>query len=185
MTQPPGSDSPDSSPDSGYPPPPPPPPGGYPPPPPGYAAGYPPAPPQPYSGYAPSPTSMKNGLGLAALVVGLISLPASVTIIGGIILGITAIILGFVARGRVRRGEADNGGVALSGIVLGALGTLLSIVMIVVAVVAGNWFLDIGGRDFVDCMREAGNDAAAQAQCEDEFRGKIENNLSVTLTPTR
>jgi Domain of unknown function (DUF4190) len=189
MTQPPGPDTPGSSPNPGDAPDPssgayPPPVSPYPPPPPGYGPGYPPPPPPPYSGYAAVPAVMKNGVGIAALVVALISLPAALTIVGGIVLGVAAIILGFVGRNRVRNGEANNGGVAMAGIVLGALGVLFSIVMIVIAVVAGRWFMDIGGRDFVDCMREAGDDQAAQQQCEDQFRGSLEENLSVTLTPT-
>jgi hypothetical protein len=192
MTQPPGQDSPDSNPNPGGAPdpaaagyPPPVPPGGYPPPPPGYGTGYPPPPPHPYAGQAPIAPVMRNGIGVAALVLGLLSLPAAMTIIGGLLLGVAAIALGFVGRSRVRNGEANNGGVAVSGIVLGALGVLLSIIMIVVAVVAGKWFMDVGGRDFVDCMTQAGDDAAAQQQCEDEFIGNIEDNLSVTLTPSR
>ncbi len=181
MTQPPPPDP--SGPSDGYPPPVQP---SYPPPP-GYGAGgypgYPPPPPQPYTGYSPPPIGMRNGLGVAALVLALISLPAALTIVGGLILGSTAIVLGVLGRGRVRRGEADNGGVATAGIVLGALGVVLSLVMIIVAVVAGRWFMDWGGGDYIDCMQRAGGDTAAQTQCEDEFRGRIEDKFSVTLTP--
>lgn len=157
----------------------PPPPGGY-----GNYGGYPPPPPQPYSGYSTPPQMMRNGLGIAALVVALLSLPAAVTIIGGLILGITAIVLGFMGRGRASRGEANNGGVAVAGIVLGALGVLLSLVLIVVAVVFGRWFMDWGGRDYFDCMQDAGNDRVAQAQCEDEFRGRLEEKFGMTTTPS-
>ena len=45
---------------------------------------------------------MKNGLGIAALVVGVLSLPAAFTIIGGVVLGLLAIVLGLVGRGRAR-----------------------------------------------------------------------------------
>jgi hypothetical protein len=155
----------------------------YPPPPPGYGHGYPPPPPQPYAGYA-APVAMRNGLGVAALVCALLSLPAAVTIVGGFVLGIAAIILGILGRNRVKSGEANNGGVAVSGIVLGALGVVLSIIMVIFAVFATNWFLNFGGRDYIECMQSAGNDVSAQQQCEDEFRGKVENEFSVTLTPT-
>ena len=175
-----------------YPPPPaggsyPPPPGAggyspYPPPPPGYG-GYPPPPPQPYAGYT-APVAMRNGLGIAALVLALLSLPAALTIVGGFILGIAAIILGIMGRNRAKKGEANNGGVAVAGIVLGAVGVVLSIVMIAFAVIAGKWFMDFGGRDYIDCMQQAGSDTSAQQQCEEEFRGRIEDNLSITLTPT-
>lgn len=174
-----GPDEPTGTTGSGAPPPYPPPAG-----PGGYGGGYPPPPPQPYSGYTPPPQLMRNGLGIAALVVALLSLPAALTIVGGLILGITAIVLGVMGRGRVSRGEADNGGVAVAGIVLGGLGVALSLVMIIVAVVAGRWFMDWGGRDYFDCMQEAGNDRTSQEQCEDEFRGKLEEKFGMTVTPS-
>jgi hypothetical protein len=33
-------------------------------------------------------------------------------------------------------------------------------------------------------MQKANNDTSAQARCEEEFKGNLENQLSVTLTPT-
>ena len=88
----------------GYPPPPPPPYGGYP----GYPG---------YSGYPGPPQSEpKNGLGLAALILAIIGLLLCWSVAGGIVLGVVAVILGFLGRGRVKRGEADNGGVAIAGI---------------------------------------------------------------------
>ncbi len=154
-------------------------PGTYPPPPPG---GYPPAPPQPYAGYgAPMPAAPKNGLGIAALILGLLSLPAVFSVVGGFALGLLAVILGFVGHRRARSGEATNGGMAIAGVVLGILGIVVSAVMIAVGVWGFNKF---GGRDLMDCMRDAGNDTSAQQQCQDEFRGNLENQLSITLTPT-
>ncbi|HVQ51654.1 MAG TPA: DUF4190 domain-containing protein, partial [Mycobacterium sp.] len=85
-----------------------------PPPPPQYGAypgNYPPPPPQPYSGFTPPPTGPRNGLGITALVVAIIGLVFCWTVAGGIILGLCAIIIGFVGRGRVKSGEATNGGV--------------------------------------------------------------------------
>lgn len=166
----------------GYPPnyPPGPYPGPYPPPPP--SGGYPPAPPQPYSGYgAPMPPAPKNGLGIAALIVGLLSLPAVFTVFGGFALGLVAVVLGIVGYRRARSGAATNGGMAVGGIVLGLLGIVVSAVLIVVGVWGFNKF---GGRDLMDCMREAGNDTTAQQRCQDEFRNNLEEHLSITLTPS-
>ena len=154
-------------------------PGAYPPPP---MPGYPAAPPQPYAGYgAPVPAAPKNGLGVAALILGLLSLPAVFTVVGGFVLGLLAVIVGFVGHRRARSGAATNGGMAIGGIVLGVLGIIVSAVVIAVGVWGFNKF---GGQDLVDCMRQAGNDTAAQQQCQDEFRGNLENQLSITLTPT-
>jgi hypothetical protein len=149
-------------------PPPPPPPGGA------YPGSYPP----PYSGYMPPPTAPKNGLGIAALVVAIIAL---LTVVGGVVLGVVAIILGFLGWGRARRGEANNGGIAIAGIVLGFLSIIEAIVVIGFAL----WGFDqAGGTDYVDCLSNAGNDEQAVQQCVDQFRGRLENEFSVTVTPT-
>lgn len=152
-----------------------------PPPPPQYGAypgSYPPPPPQPYAGYTPPPPAPKNGLGIAALVIAIIGL---FTVFGGLILGIVAVILGFIGWGRARRGEATNGGVAIAGIVLGVLGLIVSIVAVIVVV---SFFQDVGGTDYVDCMYRAGNDEQAVQQCADQFRDRIENEFSITIAPT-
>ncbi|MCV7226740.1 DUF4190 domain-containing protein [Mycolicibacterium komossense] len=144
-------------------------------------ASYPPPPPQPYAGYTPPPASPRNGLGIAALITAIVSLPAAISVFGGFLLGIVAIVLGFIGHSRAKRGEATNGGVAIAGIALGVLGIILSACVIAFGV----WgFFKIGGRDYVDCMQKAGNDTSAQTQCEDQFRGNLENQFSVTLTPT-
>jgi heme/copper-type cytochrome/quinol oxidase subunit 2 len=152
-----------------------------PPPPPQYTAypgSYPPPPPPPYAGYTLPPTAPKNGLGIAALVVAIIAL---VTVFGGIVLGVVAVILGFVGWGRAKRGEATNGGVAIAGIVLGFLAIIVSIAAIGLAI----WgFSEVGGTDYVDCLSRAGNDEQAMQQCADEFRERVETEFSVTITPT-
>jgi hypothetical protein len=171
---------PSDTPSSSAPPPPPP----YPsaPPPYPYAGGYPgayPPPPPSYGGYPPaSPQAVpKNGLGIAALVVAIVGL---FTVYGGIVLGVVAIVLGFLGRGRAKRGEATNGGVALAGIVLGFLGVIVSIVAIALTV----WgFNQLGGGDFFDCLRRASNDPAAQQQCEEQFSSTVEDRFNVTPTP--
>ena len=108
----------------------------------------------------------KNGLGIAALVVGIVALLGSFTIVGGILLGLAAIVLGFLARGKVKRGEADNGGMAIAGIVLGALGLLISLAFIAFGVAI---FQSSGGQDLIDCLEEAGGDVAAEQLCQEEF----------------
>jgi hypothetical protein len=147
-----------------------------------YPGGYPPPPPpQPYAGFAPPPTGPKNGLGIAALVIAIIGLVFCWTVVGGIILGLCAVIIGFVARGRLKRGEATNGGVAIAGIVLGFLAIIVSLIFIPI------WFgvfEEVGGTDYVDCVSKAGNDAEAIQQCADQFRDRVENEFSITITPT-
>jgi hypothetical protein len=141
---------------------------------------YPPPPPQPYAGYPPPPPTPRNGLGIAALILAVLGLLFSWTIAGGIILGVVALIIGFLARGRVKRGEATNGGLAVSGIVLGALAIVLGLVFIPIWI---GFFSQLGIGDYVSCMEQAGNDRAAQVQCENNFRDKVETDYGVTITP--
>jgi uncharacterized protein DUF4190 len=146
-----------------------------------YPGSYPPPPPQPYAGYTPPPIGPRNGLGIAALVIAIIGLVFCWTVAGGIILGIVAVVIGFLARGRVKRGQATNGGIAIAGIVLGFLAIIVSLVFIPIWI---GMFGEVGGTDYVDCLSKAGNDSQAVQQCADQFRDRVENQLSITATPT-
>ncbi len=142
----------------------------------GYPGGYPPPPPQPYAGYTPPPVGPKNGLGIAALVVAIIAL---FSVVGGVVLGVVAVILGVLGLQRARRGEATNGGVAIAGIVLGILSIIEAIVVIVLSV----WvFNEVGGTDYMDCLSKAGSDQDAVQRCADQFQHKVEDKFSVTIT---
>ncbi|WP_425832839.1 DUF4190 domain-containing protein [Streptomyces fractus] len=64
----------------------------------------------------------RNGLGTAALILGVIGalsglIPLLFWLAG--ILGVIALILGLTGRGRAKRGEATNKGIALTGVILG------------------------------------------------------------------
>ncbi|MDT5236144.1 MAG: hypothetical protein QOF47_2131 [Mycobacterium sp.] len=147
-----------------------------------YPPPYPPPPPQPYSGFTPPPTGPRNGLGVTALVLAIIGLVFCWTVAGGIILGLCAIIIGFVARGRVKRGDATNGGVAIAGIVLGFLAIIVSLIFIPIWI---GVFKESGVGNYIDCMQSAGSDQSAQKICEDTFLNNMQTQFSVTITPTR
>ncbi|MER7955587.1 DUF4352 domain-containing protein [Streptomyces sp. NPDC096030] len=73
----------------------------------------------------------RNGLGTAALVLGIIGtlsgvIPLLFWLAG--ILGLIALILGLSGRGRVKRGQANNKGVTTTGAVLGLAALILSVV---------------------------------------------------------
>ncbi|WP_158726358.1 DUF4190 domain-containing protein [Tomitella fengzijianii] len=111
----------------GYPPPGqpgyPPPPGSVPPAPPGYG-------PYGYPGQPPT-RPPRNGIGIAALVVGIIALLFGIIPfigLGGIVLGVIGVVLGIVALSKVRSGDADNKGVSIAGLVLSGLAILAGIV---------------------------------------------------------
>ena len=154
-----------------------------PPPPPPYGAypgGYPP-PPQPYSGFAPPPTGPRNGLGIAALVLAIVGLVFCWTVAGGVILGLIAVIIGFVAQGRVKSGEATNGGVAIAGIVLGFLAIIVSLIFIPIWI--GVFATRSAGRTTSTACPRPGSDNQAIQKCADQFRDRVENQFSVTVTP--
>ena len=178
---------PESSGDSFTPPAAPPPPAGappnpysYPPGPPAgpYGGAYPP-PPMPYGDYyAGAPTVMRNGLGVAALITGILGLFGSCSVVFGVLLGISAIILGFLGRGRVKKGQANNGGMATAGIVLGALAIILSIAWIA-------WvFKGADVPQFFDCLNTAGQDTAKTDQCTTDFEQRVAD-LFGQPAPTR
>ena len=125
---------------------------------------------QPGGGYGSPPAQKRNGFGVAALVLGVLALLLCWTVLGGIALGIAAIVFGVLGRGRAKRGEADNGGLAITGAVLGLLGLLASAAL--VAAGASFWNSD-RGQELRQCIAQAQGDPAAEAACrtrlEDSF----------------
>jgi hypothetical protein len=142
-----------------------------------YHPGHPP----PY--YAqPQPVAPKNGLGIAALVLAVAGLLSVATVVAPILLGAVAVVVGIVGRGRVKRGIADNGGVAIAGIVLGGLAIVVGLAFI--AIWTTVW-KDVRGGDYIDCMQKAGSDKAQQQQCADQFRRTVQDRLSITIAPAQ
>ena len=127
------------------------------------------------------PLPPRNGLGTAALVVGIVALVGSFSIAGGIILGIGAVALGFAGRARAKRGEATNGGAATAGIVVGVIAIIAGLVFIAFWV---GLFNQMGAGDYFDCLQEAGQDKAKVQMCSDQFRESVEDRFTVTRTPT-
>ena len=65
----------------------------------------------------------KNGMGVAALVVGIIGVVLPIVFF---VFSALALLFGFLGLGRVKRGEATNKGVATAGVVLGVIGLVIS-----------------------------------------------------------
>jgi hypothetical protein len=154
--------------------------GQYPPPPPQPYQGYPGYPGQPgYPGYPPPgypqpAAGPRNGLGTAALVLGVVATVSTWSIIGGLIFGIAATVLGFLAYRRVKTHQADNGAIAISGLVLGGLAIVLSLVFIPI----WSGFLDeVGYSDYSTCMSAAGQKPAAVNACLMQFQSRIDDTL--------
>lgn len=95
-----------------------------------------PAGPVGYGGWPGMQPMPNNGLGTASLVTGIISAVGFCLWPVALVMGVLAIVFGAIGRGRVRRGEATNGGQALAGIICGSAGLLLAVAFIALIVVA-------------------------------------------------
>lgn len=116
--------------------------------------------PPPYG--APLPVGRKNGLGTAALVLGILSV---FPFCGLVVPGVLAVVFGLVGRARAKRGEASNGGVALAGVITGSVGLIFSAVLVVLLVnVVGSPEFD----RFQDCF-EAAQTSEQQDTCVEDL----------------
>jgi hypothetical protein len=78
--------------------------------------------------------------------------------------------------------QANNGGVATAGIVLGVISIIAGLAFIAIWV---GLFKEVGAGVYIDCLQRAGEDRAAVQQCSDEFRQSVSERLSRAPTPTR
>jgi len=90
---------------------------------------------QPGVGYAGQRT---DGLAIASLVIGIVSIACSVACLG-IILGPTAAIMGFISRQRIATsgGMLGGGTLAIVGLVLGVVGFVASVAWFFFIIVSG------------------------------------------------
>ena len=109
----------------------------------------------------------RNGMGIAALILGIVALLGFWTIVVGIVFGLLALIFGIIGRKRAARREATNGGAALAGAILG--GVALAGSLLVLALV-GAFFVthksDI--QKYRDCVNRAQSDQQRQ-DCANQF----------------
>lgn len=119
------------------------------------------------SPYGP-PTTARNGLGVAALVLGIIAVLLSWVPFLGLLLGTLAIVFAVLGRRRVSRHQADNGGVAVAGLVTG-------IVALVFCAIATTVFIMFAEEitDFSRCLNDAAGDPVAEQVCADQFTDRI------------
>lgn len=101
--------------------------------------------------------SASNGVGVAALVVGILAFVLAFLLFPiGALLGVVAVVLGVVGRGKAKRGEATNAGVATAGLVLGVVALLIAIL---IGVVLGKFL-----ADNADTIRDCANVPKAEQQ---------------------
>lgn len=116
-------------------------------------------------------------MAVAALVVGILSLLiAFIPLIGliGVIGGLIALILGIVGRSKVRQG-ADGGGMAVAGIVTGALAIVIAVLITVGLVAFGRGVVGQSFEDYADCMDETGDADFCDEQLEEQLFDRMVN----------
>ncbi|WP_310727193.1 DUF4190 domain-containing protein [Streptomyces sp. N2A] len=92
-----------------------------------------------------APQQARNGLGVAALILGIIGALSGIPMILFWLagpLGILALIFGLVGMSRAKKGQATNKGVAITGTILGALAIILAVVGVIVTLMAVNKAVD-------------------------------------------
>lgn len=120
--------------------------------------------PSPY-GYGQPAAAPANGLGVAALVIGIIALVLCwVPFVG--LLGIVAVILGFIGIRRVSRGAATNRGMSITGVVTGVLATLAGIAWIFVFAFFANSI-----SNYQKCV----NQGKSTQVCQQQFQHNLNN----------
>jgi uncharacterized membrane protein len=78
------------------------------------------------------PMLPQNGLGTAALVLGILSICLFFLYgIVSVVLGILAVVFGIKGRRRAAQGEATNAGQAQAGLIMGIIGIVLGVAMMV------------------------------------------------------
>jgi hypothetical protein len=76
-----------------------------------------------------------NNLGLIALIVGIVSIvPLACCSVLGIIAGAAAAVLGWLGMQKANQGLATNRGQALAGLILGAIGFLISVASLILGI---------------------------------------------------
>lgn len=135
----------------------------------GYQGGYQQGPPPGYQGGGYQEQPKKGaGLAIAALICGILALLTGWTILFGIPFILLGLILGFIASGRAKRGQASGRGMALTGIVLSLLGLVSAVI---VGVFIGSFFDE--AQNLTDCVEQAGDDQAAIEQCQRDFEDEV------------
>ncbi|MET8118867.1 DUF4190 domain-containing protein [Micromonospora sp. NPDC005189] len=77
-----------------------------------------------------------NTLGLVSMILGIASIPLVCCLYIGIPVGIAGVVTGYLARQKVAQGQASNAGQAKAGLICGAVGVVLGILLLILSVVA-------------------------------------------------
>ncbi|MFF5446266.1 DUF4190 domain-containing protein [Streptomyces sp. NPDC012888] len=121
------------------------------------------------------PPSGRPGKGLAvtALVLGIAACLLFWTVLGGIVLGLAAVVLAVLAVRGVRKGRAEGRTMAITGAALGVLGLVGSGVILAL----GLAFLGSDtAKTYRECLERA-DTAAERASCDRRFERDFDQDL--------
>lgn len=107
------------------------------------------------------PPPAGNGMAIAALVLGLLSIPAAFTVYIGAILGVLGIVFGVLGLSRARRRGGRGRGMAIAGLITALAGLAISVVL-----------FTIGVKELQQCRNEMGANAT-QSQLRQCIRDKF------------
>ncbi|MFJ1593437.1 DUF4190 domain-containing protein [Kitasatospora albolonga] len=119
---------------------------------------------------APEP-ARSNGFAVTALILGLLACIFFWTVVGGLILGLLAVVFGILGALRARQGRAPRRGMAIIGAVLGALGLIGSVIILIVGV---SFLNSDGFKNLEECVQKA-NSQAEQDKCAEDFGKSLSN----------
>ncbi|MDP4824533.1 MAG: DUF4190 domain-containing protein [Candidatus Nanopelagicales bacterium] len=83
----------------------------------------------------------QNGMGIAALVLGILGLIGCLPLVGGIL----GIVFGRMGMAKSDQGLATNGGMAKAGFVIGVIALVLGVLGFLLIAVTGSWSWSISG----------------------------------------
>lgn len=126
-------------------------------------------------GYEAAPPQQNNGVALAAMIVGILSLLGLLFLFPGLVLGVIALILGIVGVKKANSivGPGSRKGMAISGIVMGAIATILSGLMLIFGFSFAKQLMDDG---VFEACEQFQNDNEQYKTCIEEEVEKSLNN---------
>jgi hypothetical protein len=127
------------------------------------------------AGGYPAAPGRRNGMGTAALVVGVVALVLVVLFLFaplGAFLGLLAVLFGILGIMRANQGVADNRNHAVAGLVTGGIALLVGVFL---TISVGTWFSTHVNdfNNFGQCMDDATN-AAAREACARQLSRELE-----------
>ncbi|WP_433547941.1 DUF4190 domain-containing protein [Streptomyces sp. CA-294286] len=168
----------------------------------GQSSGYGPTPPYGHPSAVPAPYGPpRNGMGVAALVLGLVGVFLGMAVFlfwASWLPALLAVIFGFVGLGHVKQGRANNRGLAMAGLILGNVGLLMALGGGAFTIVSVKAIVEHADESILEIEASESAEAAEEAKAEEAERAKeaakhlalgetytYENGLKVTVAAPR